>query len=161
MYSTREALQFISEPSRYHTCHFSKFLSPSTRQKFEKARVEYLVSLYETNELCRQYSEACYRAVPRFKVDGTFYRCIHPYHRSPHNFVPSSLPMTFMKQEISSIPQFQDKVGVHLSAEGSKIVVEEMCEDAEWEPSLQGDSMGLSDKPSFAYVSYMGILPQN
>ena len=54
------------------------------------------------------------------------------------------------------------RVGVHLSAEGSKIVVEEILKvlkGAEWEPSLQGDSMGLSDQVIFCLCFLHGNTP--
>ena len=52
--------------------------------------------------------------------------------------------------------------GVHLSAEGSKIVEEEILKvlkGAEWEPSLQGDSMGLSDQAIFCLCFLHGNTP--
>ncbi|KAJ8764124.1 hypothetical protein K2173_005030 [Erythroxylum novogranatense] len=80
--------------------------------------------LVRTNELCQKYSEACIKLCQEMDL----------------KFV--DLFSAFQKRSDWTTACFTD--GVHLSAEGSKIVVEEILKvlkEAEWSPSLHWKSM--------------------
>ncbi|KAI3734960.1 hypothetical protein L6452_14442 [Arctium lappa] len=80
--------------------------------------------LVRTNELCRIYSEACIELCNEMGVKVI------------------DLWTAFQKRDDWMTACFTD--GVHLSGEGSKIVVEEILKvlkDAEWKPSLHWKSM--------------------
>lgn len=102
------------------------FLScpPVNEAKLLETRSSYLSELVRTNELCRNYSEACIELCEEMHIKVV------------------DLWTAIQKREDWLTACFTD--GVHLSAEGSKIVVEEILKvlkEAEWEPSLHWKSM--------------------
>ncbi|KAJ6892002.1 GDSL esterase/lipase CPRD49-like isoform X2 [Populus alba x Populus x berolinensis] len=83
-----------------------------------------LSELIRTNELCQNYSNACIKLCQEMGVEVV------------------DLFSAFQKRDDWTKACFTD--GVHLSAEGSKIVVEEILKvlrEAEWVPSLHWKSM--------------------
>lgn len=102
------------------------FLScpPVNEAKLLETRSSYLSELVRTNELCRNYSEACIELCEEMHIKVV------------------DLWTAIQKREDWLTACFTD--GVHLSAEGIKIVVEEILKvlkEAEWEPSLHWKSM--------------------
>ncbi|KAL2555738.1 GDSL esterase/lipase CPRD49 [Forsythia ovata] len=102
------------------------FLScpPVNEAKLRENRSPYLSELVRTNELCRNYSEACIELCEEMHIKVV------------------DLWTAIQKREDWLTACFTD--GVHLSAEGSKIVVEEILKvlkEAEWEPSLHWKSL--------------------
>lgn len=102
------------------------FLScpPVNEAKLRENTSSYFSELVRTNELCRTYSEACLELCKEVDVTGV------------------DLWTAIQKREDWLNTCFTD--GVHLSAEGSKVVVEEILKvlkEAEWEPSLHWKSM--------------------
>ncbi|CAI9767523.1 unnamed protein product [Fraxinus pennsylvanica] len=102
------------------------FLScpPVNEAKLLETRSSYLSELVRTNELCRNYSEACIELCEEMHIKVV------------------DLWTAIQKREDWLTACFSD--GVHLSAEGSKIVVEEILKvlkEAEWEPSFHWKSM--------------------
>ncbi|XP_048326446.2 GDSL esterase/lipase CPRD49 [Ziziphus jujuba] len=102
------------------------FLScpPVNEEKVREITSEYLSKLVRTNELCRQYSDACVELCQEMglKVVDLF--------------------TAFQKRDNWMNTCFTD--GVHLSAEGSNIVVEEILKvlkNAEWKPCLHWKSI--------------------
>ncbi|KAJ9683813.1 hypothetical protein PVL29_016352 [Vitis rotundifolia] len=97
--------------------------------------------LVRTNELCRQYSEACIELCQEVGVKVV------------------DLWTAFQKRDDWLTACFTD--GVHLSAEGSEIVVEEILKvlkGAEWEPSLHWKSMltEFGDDSPYDLVAFDG-----
>ncbi|KAK6145491.1 hypothetical protein DH2020_022311 [Rehmannia glutinosa] len=104
------------------------FLScpPINEAKLNEYSSPHVSKLVRTNELCRIYSEACLDLCREMDVKVV------------------DLWTAIQKREDWSNACFAD--GVHFSAEGSKIVVEEILkvlEEAEWEPSLHWKSMPI------------------
>ncbi|GFY83510.1 SGNH hydrolase-type esterase superfamily protein [Actinidia rufa] len=102
------------------------FLScpPVNEAKIQENRSKYLSELVRTNELCRSYSEACIELCQEMGVKVV------------------DLFTAFQRRDDWLTACFTD--GVHLSAEGSKVVVEEVLKvlkEAEWEPCLHWKSM--------------------
>ncbi|KAG6418445.1 hypothetical protein SASPL_120649 [Salvia splendens] len=102
------------------------FLScpPVNEAKLAESTSTYFSELVRTNELCRMYSEACIELCKEMDVKVV------------------DLYTAIQKRENWMEACFTD--GVHLSEEGSKVVVEEILEvlkQAEWEPSLHWKSM--------------------
>ncbi|XP_057489545.1 GDSL esterase/lipase CPRD49 [Actinidia eriantha] len=102
------------------------FLScpPVNEAKIRENRSKYLSELVRTNELCRSYSEACIELCQEMGVKVV------------------DLFTAFQRRDDWLTACFTD--GVHLSAEGSKVVVEEVLKvlkEAEWEPCLHWKSM--------------------
>ncbi|ONI24609.1 hypothetical protein PRUPE_2G249500 [Prunus persica] len=82
--------------------------------------------IVRTNELCQQYSEACIKLCQEMDIKVV------------------DLFTAFQKTDDWLNACFTD--GIHLSAEGSKIVVEEILKvlrEADWKPSLHWKSMPL------------------
>ncbi|KAL0401207.1 UNVERIFIED_CONTAM: GDSL esterase/lipase CPRD49 [Sesamum latifolium] len=97
---------------------------PVNEAKLRENMSPYLSELVRTNELCRIYSEACIELCREMDLKAI------------------DLWTAIQKREDWSNACFTD--GVHLSAEGSKVVVEEILKvlkQAEWEPSLHWKSM--------------------
>ncbi|KAK4436517.1 GDSL esterase/lipase CPRD49 [Sesamum alatum] len=102
------------------------FLScpPVNEAKVRENQSPYLSELVRTNELCRIYSDALIELCQEMDVKVV------------------DLWTAIQKREDWSNTCFTD--GIHLSAEGSKVVVEEILKvlkQAEWEPSLHWKSM--------------------
>ncbi|KAL1559249.1 GDSL esterase/lipase wdl1 [Salvia divinorum] len=102
------------------------FLScpPVNEAKLAENTSTYFSELVRTNELCRMYSEACIELCKEMDVKVV------------------DLWTAIQRRENWMNACFTD--GVHLSEEGSKVVVEEILEvlkQAEWEPSLHWKSM--------------------
>ncbi|XP_047943709.1 GDSL esterase/lipase CPRD49-like [Salvia hispanica] len=102
------------------------FLScpPVNEVKLAESTSTYFSELVRTNELCRMYSEACIELCKEMDVKVV------------------DLFTAIQKRENWMETCFTD--GVHLSEEGSKVVVEQILEvlkQAEWEPSLHWKSM--------------------
>ncbi|KAK4385331.1 GDSL esterase/lipase CPRD49 [Sesamum angolense] len=102
------------------------FLScpPVNEAKLRENTSSYFSELVRTNELCRIYSEACIELCREMDLKVI------------------DLWTAIQKREDWLNACFTD--GVHLSAEGSKVVVEEILKvlkQAEWEPSLHWKSM--------------------
>ncbi|PKI34514.1 hypothetical protein CRG98_045051 [Punica granatum] len=106
--------------------HLKGFLSNKTRIIFLSAPPinEEQIHLSRTNEACRIYSEACLELCREMNVKAI------------------DLWTTIQRRDNWHFVCFTD--GIHLSAEGSKIVVEEILKvlrEAEWEPSLHWEAM--------------------
>ncbi|PHT99127.1 GDSL esterase/lipase CPRD49 [Capsicum chinense] len=102
------------------------FLScpPVDEARVRENTSSYFSELVRTNELCRQYSEACIELCKEMNL----------------KFV--DLWTALQKREDWLTACFTD--GIHLAEEGSKIVVEEILKvlkEAEWTPSLHWKSM--------------------
>ncbi|XP_052186450.1 GDSL esterase/lipase WDL1-like [Diospyros lotus] len=102
------------------------FLScpPVNEAQLQENASKYFSEIVRTNELCRSYSEACIKLCEEMEVKVV------------------DLWSAFQRRDDWLTVCFTD--GVHLSAEGSKIVVEEILKvlkEAEWEPSLHWKSM--------------------
>ncbi|XP_057979103.1 GDSL esterase/lipase WDL1 isoform X2 [Malania oleifera] len=127
-WNSRRAIQVLDKV-------FPKSLSDTTRIIFlscppvNEAKVRENTSsifsqLVRTNELCRRYSEACIELCQEMDVKVV------------------DLWTALQKRDDWLTACFTD--GVHLSADGSKIVVEEILKvlkEAEWNPSLNWKSM--------------------
>ncbi|GMI84908.1 hypothetical protein like AT3G11210 [Hibiscus trionum] len=97
---------------------------PVDEERVNKNISQYLSHLVRTNELCQTYSEACIKLCQELDVKVV------------------DLFTAFQRRDNWKIDCFTD--GVHLSAEGSKIVVAEILKvlkEAEWKPSLHWKSM--------------------
>lgn len=102
------------------------FLScpPVNEDKVRQTSSEYFSELVRTNELCQMYSEACLELCKEIGV-----------------------PAVDLFNAIQRRPDWLNTCftdGVHLAAEGSKVVVEEILKvlkEAEWKPSLHWKSM--------------------
>lgn len=102
------------------------FLScpPVNEAKIRENTSTIFSELVRTNELCRTYSEACIDLCKEMNIQVV------------------DLWTALQKREDWQTACFTD--GIHLSAEGSKIVVEEILKvikEANWEPSLHWKSM--------------------
>ncbi|XP_059666766.1 GDSL esterase/lipase WDL1 isoform X2 [Cornus florida] len=102
------------------------FLScpPVNEDQLRENASKYFSELVRTNELCRSYSEACIELCKEIGVTVV------------------DLWTAFQKRDDWLTSCFTD--GVHLSAEGSKVVVEEILKalkEAEWTPCLHWKSM--------------------
>ncbi|GER46641.1 GDSL esterase/lipase CPRD49 [Striga asiatica] len=102
------------------------FLScpPVNEAKVRENTSSYFSELVRTNELCRIYSEACIDVCREMDVKVV------------------DLWTAMQKRENWPNACFTD--GIHLSAEGSKVVVEEILKvlkEADWEPKLHWKSM--------------------
>ncbi|CAI9091700.1 OLC1v1026792C1 [Oldenlandia corymbosa var. corymbosa] len=102
------------------------FLScpPLNEVKLRENTSSYLSELVRTNDLCRRYSEACIELCQDMDIKVV------------------DLWTAMQKREDWQNACFTD--GIHLSAEGSIIVVEEILKvlkEAEWSPSLHWKSM--------------------
>lgn len=102
------------------------FLScpPVDEARIRENTSAYFSELVRTNELCRQYSEACIELCQEM------------------NLKVVDLWTALQKREDWLAACFTD--GIHLAEEGSKIVVEEILKvlkEAEWTPSLHWKSM--------------------
>lgn len=97
---------------------------PVNEEKVRENTSSFFSELVRTNELCRIYSEACKELCLEMGVKVV------------------DLWTAFQQRDDWLTACFTD--GVHLSAEGSKIVVEEILKvlkEAEWSPSLHWKSM--------------------
>ncbi|CAL9175809.1 unnamed protein product, partial [Musa hybrid cultivar] len=102
------------------------FLSspPLNEEMLSRSRSPSLSELVRTNERCQRYSEACIELCKEMDV-----KVVDLYN-------------AIQKRDDWSTACFTD--GIHLSSEGSKIVVEEILKvikEAEWEPSLHWKSL--------------------
>ncbi|KAE8702602.1 GDSL esterase/lipase CPRD49 [Hibiscus syriacus] len=97
---------------------------PVDEERVNKNTSQYLSHLVRTNELCRTYSEACIQLCQELDIKVV------------------DLFTAIQQRDNWKTDCFTD--GVHLSAEGSKIVVAEILKvlkEAEWKPSLHWKSM--------------------
>ncbi|OWM81731.1 GDSL esterase/lipase CPRD49-like isoform X2 [Punica granatum] len=102
------------------------FLSapPINEEQIRETMSDTFKDLSRTNEACRIYSEACLELCREMNVKAI------------------DLWTTIQRRDNWHFVCFTD--GIHLSAEGSKIVVEEILKvlrEAEWEPSLHWEAM--------------------
>ncbi|KAL3653473.1 GDSL esterase/lipase wdl1 [Castilleja foliolosa] len=102
------------------------FLScpPVNEAKVRENTSSYFSELVRTNELCRMYSEACMELCQEMNVKAI------------------DLWSAMQKREDWANACFTD--GVHLSAQGSEVVVEEILKvlkEADWEPNLHWKSL--------------------
>ncbi|KAA3454103.1 GDSL esterase/lipase CPRD49 [Gossypium australe] len=97
---------------------------PVDEERVNKYASEHFSHLVRTNELCQTYADACVKLCQELDVKVV------------------NLFTAFQRRENWMTDCFTD--GVHLSAEGSKIVVAEILKvlkEAEWKPSLHWKSM--------------------
>ncbi|EOY17798.1 SGNH hydrolase-type esterase domain - like 2 [Theobroma cacao] len=97
---------------------------PVDEDRVSKNTSEFFSHLIRTNELCQKYSEACVKLCQELDVKVV------------------DLFTAFQRRDNWTADCFTD--GVHLSAEGSKIVVAEILKvlkEAEWQPSLHWKAM--------------------
>ncbi|XP_057523189.1 GDSL esterase/lipase WDL1 [Amaranthus tricolor] len=102
------------------------FLStpPVNEAKIQEFKSKYVLEVVRTNELCRRYSEALIELCREMDIKVV------------------DLWTAIQKRDDWLTACFTD--GIHFSAEGSKIVVEELLKvikEANWEPSLHWKSM--------------------
>ncbi|KAF8038515.1 hypothetical protein BT93_B1154 [Corymbia citriodora subsp. variegata] len=102
------------------------FLSapPINEEKIRESLSNKFQELGRTNDLCREYSEACLQLCREMKIKAV------------------DLWTAIQKRDDWATACFTD--GIHLTSEGSKIVVDEILrvlEEADWEPSLYWESM--------------------
>ncbi|KAL4323315.1 hypothetical protein GQ457_11G009500 [Hibiscus cannabinus] len=97
---------------------------PVDEERVNKNTSQYFSHLVRTNELCQTYSEACIKLCQELDIKVV------------------DLFTAFQRRDNWETDCFTD--GVHLSAEGSKIVVTEILKvlkEAEWNPSLHWKSL--------------------
>ncbi|KAI8540100.1 hypothetical protein RHMOL_Rhmol09G0235700 [Rhododendron molle] len=117
------------EPFRHNTHYFSQLSTSQRGQSSGKHECylensKYFSELVRTNELCRSYSEACVELCEEMGLKVV------------------DLWTAMQRRDDWLTACFTD--GVHLSAEGSKVVAEEILKvlkEAEWEPCFHWKSM--------------------
>ncbi|XVE99751.1 hypothetical protein REPUB_Repub03eG0227900 [Reevesia pubescens] len=114
---------------------------PVDEERVNKNISEFLSHLVRTNELCQTYAEACVKLCQELDVKVV------------------DLFSAFQQRDNWKTDCFTD--GVHLSAEGSKIVVTEILnvvKEAEWKPSLHWKAMPteFSDDSPYDLVAANG-----
>ncbi|XP_075499992.1 GDSL esterase/lipase CPRD49-like [Primulina tabacum] len=118
------AIHLMNLPQQPHIIFLG--CPPVNEVKLRENLSPHVSEILRTNELCRLYSEACIELCRELDVKVV------------------DLWTAIQKRENWLNDCFTD--GIHLSAEGSKVVAEEILkvlEEAEWEPSLRRDSMPI------------------